>query len=189
LNASIPRRRTECSPRGRTRPRRLDGSPGRPPGHELDFQVGGHEIARGTNDAGDALTFESSYHDIVPTTRIVYSSTLSVGDKVITVSVTTVEISAAGDGTRLALTEQGTYLDGAEEPSWREQGTGDQLDALGVELKEMELPTTAGCCRRSWTWIWRRYGRSSPSPRNRTSAAARTGSGSLSRRRRSGWRG
>jgi hypothetical protein len=34
------------------------------------------------------------------------------------------------------LTEQGTYLDGLEDPSWREQGTGKQLDALDIELKE-----------------------------------------------------
>ncbi len=62
--------------------------------------------------------------------------TLSVRDRVATVSVTTVEISPAGDGTRLVLTEQGTYLDGLEDPSWREQGTSQQLDALGTELKE-----------------------------------------------------
>jgi uncharacterized protein YndB with AHSA1/START domain len=104
--------------------------------HRLDFRVGGHEIARGANSGGDVLTFESTYHDIVPSARIVYSSTLSVHDKVATVSVTTVEISPAGDGTRLVLTEQGTYLDRLEDPSWREQGTSQQLDALDTELKE-----------------------------------------------------
>jgi len=45
-----------------------------------------------------------------------------------------VELSPAGDSTRLVLTEQGTYLDGLEQPSWREQGTGGWLDALGAEL-------------------------------------------------------
>jgi hypothetical protein len=39
------------------------------------------------------------------------------------------------------LTEQGTYLDGLEDPGWREQGTGQQLDALGAELKENRTPT------------------------------------------------
>jgi hypothetical protein len=34
------------------------------------------------------------------------------------------------------LTEQGAYLDGLEDPAWREQGTGQQLDALDTELKE-----------------------------------------------------
>ncbi|MBV9384593.1 MAG: SRPBCC family protein [Streptosporangiaceae bacterium] len=105
-------------------------------GHRLDFRVGGREVAQGANSDGDLLTFESAYHDIVPSARIVYSSTLSVRDKVATVSVTTVEFSPAGDGTRLLLTEQGTYLDGLEDPSWREQGTSQQLDALDTELKE-----------------------------------------------------
>ena len=104
--------------------------------HQLDFRVGGHEVARGAGGGGEVLTFESTYHDIVPSARIVFSSTLSVGDKVATVSLTTVEISPAGDGTRLLLTEQGAYLDGLEDPGWREQGTGQQLDALGAELTE-----------------------------------------------------
>ena len=38
-------------------------------------------------------------------------------------------------GTRLVLTEQGAYLDGREEPAWREHGTADQLEALAAELK------------------------------------------------------
>ena len=66
--------------------------------HRLDFRVGGREVARGANNDGNVLTFESTYHDIVPSARIVYSSTLSVRDRIATVSVTTVEISAAGDG-------------------------------------------------------------------------------------------
>ena len=53
-----------------------------------------------------------------------------------TVSVTTVEFRPAEGGTRLVLTEQGTFLDGREEPPWREQGTAAQLDALAAELKE-----------------------------------------------------
>jgi uncharacterized protein YndB with AHSA1/START domain len=102
--------------------------------HRLDFQVGGREVVLGANGDGAALTFESVYHSIVPSARIVYSSTLSVRDAVATVSLTTVEISPAGDGTRLVLTEQGTYLDGQEDPSWREQGTSKQLDNLETEL-------------------------------------------------------
>lgn len=109
---------------------------GSAPGHQLDFRVGGREIARGANGDGEPLTFESAYHDIVPAARIVYSSTMAVRDQVVTASITTVEFSPDGDGTRLVLTEQGTYLDGREQPSWREQGTSDQLDALGAELKE-----------------------------------------------------
>jgi uncharacterized protein YndB with AHSA1/START domain len=102
--------------------------------HQLDFRVGGREIARGQGQDGTELTFESCYHDVVPGERIVYTSVLSAGPRVATVSITTVELSAAGNGTRLVLTEQGTFLDGLEQPNWREQGTSDQLDALAKEL-------------------------------------------------------
>ena len=80
------------------------------------------------------MTFESLYRDIVPGERIVYTSTLSAGTDVMTVSVTTVEFGPAEGGTRLVLTEQGTFLDGQEEPGWREHGTAAQLDALAAQL-------------------------------------------------------
>ncbi len=105
--------------------------PGNP--HELDFRVGGREVNQGSHD-GAVLTFESTYHDIVPGERIVYASTLSVDQVVATVSVTSVEFRPTGGGTLLVLTEQDTFLDDAEQPSWREQGTGQWLDALAGEL-------------------------------------------------------
>ena len=43
----------------------------------------------------------------------------------ISVSLATIEFEPAGDGTRLILTEQGVYLDGADQPAAREQGTRD----------------------------------------------------------------
>lgn len=39
-------------------------------------------------------------------------------------------------GTTLVLTEQGAFLDGREEPAWRENGTADQLKALAAVLAE-----------------------------------------------------
>jgi hypothetical protein len=35
------------------------------------------------------------------------------------------------------LVEAGAYLDGREQPAWREQGTGDWLDALSRHLTEV----------------------------------------------------
>jgi uncharacterized protein YndB with AHSA1/START domain len=101
--------------------------------HELDFRVGGLEVTTGRDD-GRLLRFESRYADIVPDQRIVYTSTLHADDTLTTVSVTTVELSAEGGGTPLLLAEQGTFLDGLEQPAWREQGTRDQLGALAAEL-------------------------------------------------------
>ncbi len=103
--------------------------------HALDFRVGGGErVHRPGRDGVPALTFESVFQDIVPEQRIVYTSSLAAADDLSTVSLTTVEFEAAGEGTRLVLTEQGTFLDGREQPSWREQGTGDWLAALAAEL-------------------------------------------------------
>ncbi len=110
-------------------------APGPDSGHQLDFRVGGREVAHGGPDGGPVMTFESLYRDIVPGERIVYTSTLSAGSDVMTLSLTTVEFGPAEGGTRLVLTEQGAFLDGREEPAWREQGTAAQLDALGAELK------------------------------------------------------
>jgi uncharacterized protein YndB with AHSA1/START domain len=105
-------------------------------GHELDFRIGGREVATGGPEGGPLMTFETLYRDIVPEQRIVYTSTLSAGADLMTVSLTTVEFTPGeAGGTRLVLTEQGAYLDGQEQPAWREQGTADQLDALAAELK------------------------------------------------------
>jgi uncharacterized protein YndB with AHSA1/START domain len=119
-------------------------APGPDSGHQLDFRVGGREVNHGGPESGPVLSFESFYRDIVPDERIVYSSTLSAGNDVVTVSVTTVELTTVElttgqlttgqGGTRLVLTEQGTFLDGREEPDWRERGTAAWLDALGAEL-------------------------------------------------------
>jgi uncharacterized protein YndB with AHSA1/START domain len=111
-------------------------TPGAGSGHELDFRIGGREVATGGPEGGPLMTFETLYRDIVPEQRIVYTSTLSAGADLMTVSLTTVEFTPGEDGgTRLFLTEQGAYLDGQEQPAWREQGTADQLDALAAELK------------------------------------------------------
>ncbi len=100
--------------------------------YSLDFRVGGTEEVHG--GAGTNLMARSEYHDIVPGERIVYTTALFADDVLSTVSLTTVQFDRDGDGTRLVLTEQGTYLDDQEQPEWREQGTGDWLDALGRQV-------------------------------------------------------
>lgn len=97
--------------------------------HELDFRVGGREKV-----AKDGLRFESTYADITAGERIVYTGTMYAADRITTLSLTTVQFEKAENGTKLLLTEQGTYLDGQEQPAWREQGTGTWLDALASEL-------------------------------------------------------
>jgi uncharacterized protein YndB with AHSA1/START domain len=103
--------------------------------HQLDFRVGGREVASGGPPGGPVMTFETFYREIVPQERIVYTSTMSSGADVITISLTTVEFKPADGGTKLVLTEQGAFLDGQEEPVWRENGTADQLKALADVLE------------------------------------------------------
>jgi uncharacterized protein YndB with AHSA1/START domain len=103
--------------------------------HQLDFRVGGREVASGGPPGCPVMTFETFYREIVPRERIVYTSTMSSGAEVITISLTTVEFKPADGGTKLVLTEQGAFLDGREEPAWRENGTADQLKALADVLE------------------------------------------------------
>lgn len=100
--------------------------------YSLDFRVGGSEVVHGGDGTG--LVARSEYHDIVTGERIVYTTALFTGEVLSTVSLTTVRFARDGDGTRLLLTEQGTFLDDQEQPEWRERGTGDWLEALGRQV-------------------------------------------------------
>ena len=99
---------------------------------QMDFRIGGRERVRGELAGGLVSDFDASYHDIVTNRRIVYSYTMQVDEKRISVSLATIEFEPAGGGaTRLILTEQGAFLDGGFDGSaGREQGTRGLLDNL-----------------------------------------------------------
>lgn len=97
---------------------------------KLDFRVGGGEVNGGGPPGGPRYTFRSRYHDIVEDERIVFAYDLLLDDQLISVSLTTIEFSAGGGGTRLVFTEQGAFFDGLEDPAEREHGTGKLLDTL-----------------------------------------------------------
>jgi uncharacterized protein YndB with AHSA1/START domain len=111
-----------------------------PPGNwsdtnwQLDFRVGGGELSVGRDPGGALHEFRSRYHDIVDGERIVFAYDLLLDGRLVSVSLTTVEIQPDGDGTRLVFTEHGAFLDGLEDPAEREHGTGLLLDALGAFL-------------------------------------------------------
>jgi uncharacterized protein YndB with AHSA1/START domain len=102
--------------------------------HAQEFVVGGLETVKAVDGDGRPLTYEARYVDIVTGERILTTSTLHTGDRLSTASVTSVEFSPDGAGTRLVVTEHGMYLADQERPEWREQGTASQLDALATEL-------------------------------------------------------
>ena len=104
--------------------------------HELDFRVGGREHLLARMDDGTAYSFDAIYQDIVDDERIIYSYDMHRDDVRISVSVTTVEMLPADEGTLLRFTEQGAFLDGEDKPELREEGTGKLLEALGETLAQ-----------------------------------------------------
>ncbi|HEY7552868.1 MAG TPA: SRPBCC family protein [Hyphomicrobiaceae bacterium] len=102
--------------------------------YELDFRVGGRERLSGGPTGGTVHTFDCLYHDIVRNERIVYSYDMHLDERHISVSLATVVIEPAGQGTRLVFTEQAAFLDGYDNAGSREHGTGALLDKLGAAL-------------------------------------------------------
>lgn len=102
--------------------------------HSLDFRVGGTEVTRGGPDPDLPFVVTSTYQEIQPGARLVYSSTLAHAGRVTTVSLTSVEITERDTGSTLVLTEHGVFLDHLEEPAWRKEGTGEWLDRLETAL-------------------------------------------------------
>lgn len=101
--------------------------------HNLDFQVGGREHFSQKLPDGRVFGYDSRYQEIVPDERIVFDYTVDFDQTRISASLVTVEISTAGDRTRLLYTEQAVYLDGLDTPAQREEGTIleiNKLDAL-----------------------------------------------------------
>jgi uncharacterized protein YndB with AHSA1/START domain len=109
------------------------GPPDKPKdSYSLDFREGGSEHLAIPMPDGPMYSFDAVYQDIVPGRRIVYTYDMHRDDARISVSVATVEIQAAGEGTRLTLTEQGVFLDGLDTSAAREHGTNVLMDELGV---------------------------------------------------------
>jgi uncharacterized protein YndB with AHSA1/START domain len=106
---------------------------------EMDFRVGGRERARshfkeGSPFPGTALLNDGIYHDIVTNRRIVTSATMSLGDRRISVSLVTVEISPSQNGAKLVVTHQGVFFEGSDGPERRQAGWQKIADRLAKEL-------------------------------------------------------
>jgi uncharacterized protein YndB with AHSA1/START domain len=102
--------------------------------YEFEFRLGGHERFGGITPEGKTYRYDAVYYDIVPDQRIVYCYEMYQDDERMSVSIATVQIAAAKDGTRLTYTEQGAFLDGIDKPEDREEGTAWLLDNLGKYL-------------------------------------------------------
>jgi uncharacterized protein YndB with AHSA1/START domain len=107
--------------------------------YELDFRVGGSERARFRFKAGSPLkemacTNQTIYQDIVPNRRVVFASTMSVGERCISASLATVELLPSEAGTDLILTHQGAFFEGADGPEMREEGWRKLMERLTQEF-------------------------------------------------------
>ena len=105
----------------------------------FEFRVGGAESLEGKWKNGRVTRFDAQYHDIVPGARIIYSYTMHVDGKKISVSLATIEVKAAGSGTLLTLTEQGAFLDGYDDSGSRERGTIGLIDKLEAAIRDGKL--------------------------------------------------
>lgn len=107
--------------------------------YDLDFREGGTEnyssrFHEGTPIAGLMLTNESSFQNIVPNRRLVFTSTIWLAERCMSISLATVELHPLEKGTDLTLTFQSAFLEGSDGPAMREAGWGTLLDKLAVEL-------------------------------------------------------
>ena len=108
---------------------------------EMEFRVGGTErfsyrFKEGHPIAGSEIANESSYQDIVPQRRIVWTSKMSLNGKPIVVMVATIAFNSAGSGTELVFTHQGTYLDWPAGVAMIEAGWNSLFDRLAKFLSQ-----------------------------------------------------
>ncbi|MGI9431771.1 MAG: SRPBCC family protein [Myxococcota bacterium] len=101
---------------------------------ELDFRVDGREHFMEAMPDGRVFGYDARYQEIVPGQRIVYVYTVDFDKTRISASLATVEISPAGERTRLLYTEQAAYLDGLDTPADRERGTRKEFEKLALAL-------------------------------------------------------
>ena len=115
----------------------VDGGGNKVEYYEMEFEVGGKERARFSHAGpmkGIPFTNEGTYQDIVPDRRVVLASTMSMGEKRISSSLTTFELLTAESGTDLIFTHQGAFFEGSDGPEIRKGGWRILLERLATEL-------------------------------------------------------
>jgi uncharacterized protein YndB with AHSA1/START domain len=110
-------------------------------GYRFDCRVGGTEHLESRPPRGEPHIYDAVYHDVLPDRRVVFSYDMHLGEKHLSVSLTTIELAPIEAGTRLTFTEQGAFLDGdPASVTSRLEGTHGLLDNLGRALVGAEAP-------------------------------------------------
>ena len=111
--------------------------------YTADFRVGGLERSRftftggppGAPPAGTKMGNDTVYLDIVRDRRIVFAYTMLVGERRMSSSLATVELTPTADGgTRLLFTEQAAFFEPADGATLREEGWRRLLDKAAEAL-------------------------------------------------------
>lgn len=105
--------------------------------YELDVRESGREQGTFRFQGGAPIRNETTYLDVVPERRLVFSYCMIIDGKRISASLATIELSPDGEGTKLFYTEQACFLDGADTPAVREEGWSQLLDMLGREIAHL----------------------------------------------------
>lgn len=109
--------------------------------YELDFREGGTETSKfrflkGEETFGETTSFgnHTVFNEIAPNERIIFTYSMDRNGARFSVSLASVELKPADNGTRLILTEHGAFFDGADGIKMREAGWRELLQKLDEHL-------------------------------------------------------
>lgn len=102
-----------------------------------DFRIGGDSVLRynlGPDTPFDGVEIANleHYHDIVPDQRIVSAASMSLGGRIISLALVTIELVPTEAGTDLICTHQGVFYEGSGGPEMREHGWRVLFDRLAT---------------------------------------------------------
>lgn len=106
-----------------------------------EFREGGKQVLKykmgaGTPIAGQTLTNEGRFQQIVMGERIVTSSTMKLDGRIFSASQTTFELVPTDQGTDLILTHQDAFFEGSDGPEMRKRGWESLMGKLAAVVDE-----------------------------------------------------
>lgn len=106
----------------------------------MDFRIGGQEVLHGRfNESGMETLFEARFHVIEPAKRLVYAYDLHHSGRFHSVTLSSLELAAEGDKTRVSYTEQIVFLYGNDGTADRRHSTGIQFDMIETALQSLGI--------------------------------------------------
>jgi uncharacterized protein YndB with AHSA1/START domain len=96
----------------------------------FDFREGGEERLKARRATRPHTDNRPRYYDNDQNEPNVYAYDMFIDGNKISVSLATLELKPAGEGTKLTLTEQGAFLDGYDDAGSREHGTNILMDRV-----------------------------------------------------------